>query len=31
MMMEVDGNETSGELGSAFGVTLVVMSHLRIP
>ena len=31
MMREVDANETSGELGSAFGGTLVGLSQLRIP
>ena len=31
MMRETDTNETSGELGSAFGGTLVWMSQLRIP
>ena len=31
VMMEVDDNETSGELGSAFGGTLVGVSQLRIP
>ena len=31
MMREVDPNETSGELGSAFGGTLVGVSQLRIP
>ena len=28
---EVDANETSGELGSAFGGTLRRVSQLRIP
>ena len=31
VMKEVDANETSGELGSAFGGTLVGESQLRIP
>ena len=31
MMREVYDNETSGELGSAFGGTLVGVSQLRIP
>ena len=31
VMREVDANETSGELGSAFGGTLVGLSQLRIP
>ena len=31
MMRDADTNETSGELGCAFGVTLVGMSQLRIP
>ena len=31
VMREVDANETSGELGSAFGGTLVVLSQLSIP
>ena len=26
-----DAHETSGKLGSVFGGTLVVLSHLRIP
>ena len=30
-MREVDANETSGELGSAFGGTLVGLSQLSIP
>ena len=30
-MREVDANETSGELGSAFGRTLVGLSQLSIP
>ena len=30
-MREVDANETSGELGSALGVTLVGLSQLSIP
>ena len=30
-MKEVDANETSGELGSAFGGTLVRLSKLSIP
>ena len=30
-MKESDANETSGELGSAFGGTLVGLSQLRIP
>ena len=30
-MREVDVNETSGELGSAFGGTLVGLSQLSIP
>ena len=30
-MSEGDANETSGELGSAFGKTLVGVSQLRIP
>ena len=29
--MEVDANETSGELGSAFGGTPVGLSQLSIP
>ena len=29
-MREVDADETSGELGSDFGGTLVVLSQLRI-
>ena len=31
VMREADANETSGELGSAFGGTLVGLSQLRIP
>ena len=31
MMRAADANETSGELGSAFGGTLVGLSQLRIP
>ena len=31
VMREADANETSGELRSAFGETLVVLSQLRIP
>ena len=31
VMREVDANETSGELGSAFGGTLVGLSQLSIP
>ena len=31
VMREVDANETSGELSSAFGRTLVGVSQLRIP
>ena len=31
LMREVDANETSVELGSAFGGTLVGLSQLRIP
>ena len=31
VMREVDANETSGELGSAFGVYLVGLSQLSIP
>ena len=31
VMREVDANETSGELGSAFGGTLVGLSQLFIP
>ena len=31
VMREVDTNETSGELGSAFGGTLVWLSQLSIP
>ena len=31
VMREVDANETSGELGSAFGGTLVEISQLSIP
>ena len=31
VMREVDANETSGELGSAFGETLVGLSQLSIP
>ena len=31
MMREADANETSVELGSAFGGTLVGVSQLRIP
>ena len=30
-MREVDANETSGELGSTFGGTLVGLSQLSIP
>ena len=30
-MRETDANETSGELGSVFGGTLVGLSQLRIP
>ena len=30
-MRKVDANETSGELGSAFGGTLVGLSQLSIP
>ena len=30
-MREVNSNEISGELGSAFGGTLVVVSQSRIP
>ena len=30
-MREVDSNEISGELGSAFGGTLVELSQLSIP
>ena len=30
-MREADANETSYELGSVFGGTLVGLSHLRIP
>ena len=30
MMREVNANETSGELGSAFGGTLVRVSQLRL-
>ena len=29
--MEVDANETSGELGSSFGRTLMGVCQLRIP
>ena len=31
VMREADANGTSGELGSAFGGTLVGLSQLRIP
>ena len=31
VMKEADANETSGELSSAFGGTLVGLSQLRIP
>ena len=31
VIREANANETSGELGSAFGGTLVGLSHLRIP
>ena len=31
VMREVDGNETSGELGSAFGGTLMGLSQWSIP
>ena len=31
VMREVDANETSGELGSALGGTLVGLSQLSIP
>ena len=31
VMMEVDANETSGELGSAFGGSLMGLSQLSIP
>ena len=31
VIMEADANETSGKLGSAFCVTLVGLSQLRIP
>ena len=31
VMREVDANETSGELGSAFGGTIVDLSQLSIP
>ena len=31
MMREVDANETSGDLGSEFGGTLVGLSQLIIP
>ena len=31
VMREVDANETFGELGSAFGGTLVWLSQLSIP
>ena len=31
VMRDVDANETSGELGSVFGVTLVGLSQLSIP
>ena len=31
MMRDADAIETSGELGSAFGGTLVGLSQLRIP
>ena len=30
-MREVDANETSGELGSAFDITLIRLSQLSIP
>ena len=30
-MRDADTNETSGELGSVFGGTLVGLSQLRIP
>ena len=30
-MKHADANETSGELGSAFGGTLAGLSQLRIP
>ena len=31
VMKDADANETSGALSSAFGVTLVGLSQLRIP
>ena len=31
VMREVNAKETSGELGSAFGGTLVMLSQLSIP
>ena len=31
VMRDAEANETSGELGSASGVTLVGMSQLKIP
>ena len=31
VMRDADAHETSGELGSAFGGTLVGLSQLRIP
>ena len=31
VMRGADANETSGELGSAFGRTIVGLSQLRIP
>ena len=31
VMRDTDANETSGELGSAFGGTLVGLPQLRIP
>ena len=31
VMRDADSNETSGELGSAFGGTLVGLSQLRLP
>ena len=31
LMRDADANETSGDLGSALGGTLVAMSQLRIP
>ena len=31
VMRDADANETSGELSSAFGGTLVGLSQLRIP